>query len=227
MENKCIVLFFLSTCLLLQCRAHPGFRICFRQADDSSQYQGISQSCSGYSSRSDRAWSSEFRDNTGGRSGRHTYQWRVEAGDGIPDSTEYRLCFRESQGGYACQGARNTCTGWSSAPHWTNSFYDVTRKSYGGCRYSWRIESKYYQSASSRFKMCRVCFRETSGKAQCQGSRKSCSGWAVPGADPSWTLPFHDNTNNYGYCVYQWYLDCTSLPFAVRCPTQSPCTKIF
>lgn len=236
MENKCLVLFFLSACLLLPCRAHSGFRICFRQADDRSQYQGISQSCSGYSSSTEPAWSSEFRDSTGGRSGQHTYQWRVEAGDEIPNYKEYRLCFRESQGGIACRGLtglprRTTCTGWSSGRHWTRRFYDYTRKANGGCRYSWRIESKNYTSAPSRFEMCRVCF-EASGTAQCQGNSKSCSGWAVPGVvvgpeHPSWTLPFHDNTNSKGHCVYQWHLDCTSLPFTVHCPTQIPCKKTF
>ena len=83
MESKCFVLLLFSTCLLIPGRAHPGCRICFRQADDNSQYQGISESCSGYSRPKSPEWSSPFRDDTGGKSERHTYQWRVEAGDQI------------------------------------------------------------------------------------------------------------------------------------------------
>ena len=45
-------------------RSGPGCRICFRQADDNSQYQGISESCSGYSRPKSPEWSSPFRDDT-------------------------------------------------------------------------------------------------------------------------------------------------------------------
>lgn len=225
MESKCLVLLFLSTCLLLQCRAHPeGFRICFRQADKGSQYQGISSACSGYSRLKNLEWSSPFLDDTGGRSLGHKYQWRIEAGQKIPNYAEYRLCFWE-RGGISsqCKGYQTSCTGWSSRPTWTKPFHDNTDETAGGCSYSWVIQSRYY-SYSSHFQVCRVCFKETQGGSQCQGTRESCSGWAAVGANPSWTLPFHDNTDNRsGGCTYNWYLDCTSVAASVYCPRDSPC----
>jgi len=55
-------------------------------------------------------------------------------------------------------------------------------------------------------KRCRVCFNETEGSDQCQGSRSSCSGWST---SPSWTLEFRDDTNNRGGgCKYQWRVEC-------------------
>lgn len=226
MESKCLVLFFLSTCLLLPCWAHSeGFRICFRQIDNSSQFQGIFSTCSGYS-QTNPTWSSPFRDDTGGRSGGHKYQWRVEAGDQIQKYKENRLCFRETEGSSQCQRTRKSCTGWSSIATWTRPFRDYTNGETGGCRYSWLIQSRWYYSAPSRFQVCRVCFKESEGSSQCQGTRQSCSGWAAPGADPSWTLPFHDNTDKRnGGCTYNWYLDCTSMYYAVFCPRDSPCKR--
>lgn len=227
MESKRLVLFFLSTCLLLPCRARyiEGFRICFRQTG--SQFQGISSTCSGYSPTNE-AWSSPFRDDTGGQSkGGHKYEWRIEAGHKIPQYKEYRLCFWETEGSSQCKKSRNSCTGWSSSPAWTSPFRDLTNEESGGCRYSWLIQSQYHKY-SSRFQVCRVCFKEVEGTSQCQGTRKSCSGWAAPGADPSWTLPFHDNTDNRGGgCTYQWHLDCTSMYYAIFCPRDSPCKRIY
>ena len=240
MESKCFVLVLFFACLLLPCRAHPGFRICFKQADDSSQYQGISESCSGYSRRledpenppfqegnPESEWSSPFRDDTGGKSKRHTYQWRVEAGEQILNFTEYRLCFWEKEGGIQCRGKRQSCTGWSSQPSWTQPFDDFTYAKKGGCRYSWMIQARPYTFYPSRFTVCRVCFQETRGSSRCQGDRKSCSAFAGPGKDPAWTRPFHDDTNFQGGCTYSWYLDCTSVPFAAYCPPFSPCKKTF
>ena len=119
MESKCFVLLLFSTCLLIPGRAHPGCRICFRQADDNSQYQGISESCNGYSRPKSPEWSSPFRDDTGDKSERHTYQWRVEAGDQILNFTEYRLCFSATGRSDQCYGTRASCTGWSSQLGWT------------------------------------------------------------------------------------------------------------
>lgn len=96
----------------------------------------------------------------------------------------------------------------------------------GHCRYSWMIQSRSY-SYPSRFKVCRVCFKETLGSSKCQGTRRSCSGWAAPGRNPSWALDFHDDTDYWVGYTYNWYLDCTLVPFAVFCPTNSPCKEIF
>ena len=181
MKSKCFVLLLFSTCLLIPGRAYPGFRICFRQDDDNSQYQGISESCSGYSSQKNPGWSSPFRDDTGGKSGRHTYQWRVEAGDQIRNFTEYRLCFSAIG---KSDRKRSSCTGWSRQPGWTQPFYDYTNASPGHCRYSWMIQSRPY-CYPSRFKVCLVCFKEPLGSSQRQGTRRSCSGWAAPGRNPS------------------------------------------
>lgn len=226
MESKCFVLLLFSTCLLIPGQAHPGCRICFRQADDNSQYQGISESCSGYSRPKSPEWSSPFRDDTGGKSERHTYQWRVEAGDQILNFTEYRLCFSATGRSDQCYGTRASCTGWSSQLGWTQPFHDYTNASPGHCRYSWMIQSRPY-SYPSRFKVSRVCFKETLGSSKCQGTRRSCSGWAAPGRNPSWALDFHDDTDYRGGYTYNWYLDCTLVPFAVFCPTNSPCKEIF
>lgn len=231
MESICLVLFFLSTCLLLPCRAHPsGFRICFNQTNKNSQYQGISSACSGYSRRkfNELEWSPPFLDDTGGKSTKgHTYQWRIEAGDEIPASTEFRLCFWERAGpSTQCKGSLppiKACTGWSGKPEWTRPFHDNTNENPGGCSYSWAIQSRY-NSYALRYPVCRVCFKETQGGPQCQGIRKSCSGWAAVGANPSWTMPFHDNTDNRsGGCTYAWYLDCTSVAVSVYCPLLRPC----
>ena len=227
MESKCLgVLFFLFTCLLLPCQAHPkGFRICFRQTDKSSQYQGISSACSGYSRPKNLEWSSPFLDDTGGRTPKgHKYQWRIEAGDDIQVYDEYRLCFWERGGPSSqCKGSSTSCTGWSGSPSWTKPFHDNTDETAGGCSYSWVIQSRS-NTYTWRYPVCRVCFKETQGGPQCQGTRESCSGWAAVGANPSWTLPFHDNTDNRsGGCTYIWYLDCTSIPRSVYCPRDSPC----
>jgi hypothetical protein len=54
---------------------------------------------------------------------------------------------------------------------------------------------------------CRLCFRETEGSSQCQGTRASCSGWSDAGAD--WTAPFRDDTDDRsGGCNYQWKVEC-------------------
>nr|VFK44495.1 MAG: MAM domain-containing protein, meprin/A5/mu [Candidatus Kentron sp. TC] len=62
----------------------------------------------------------------------------------------------------------------------------------------------------STITQCRICFRETEGSSQCQGTRSSCSGWAsLRNKSPSWTSPFRDDTDNRsGGCRYQWKLEC-------------------
>ena len=53
---------------------------------------------------------------------------------------------------------------------------------------------------------CRLCFEETEGSSQCQGNRKSCSGWSK---NPDWTKPFRDDTDNRGGgCTYIWRIEC-------------------
>lgn len=63
---------------------------------------------------------------------------------------------------------------------------------------------------SKSINRCQICFRETEGSDQCQGSRNSCSDWATVGqSDPKWTAPFRDDTDNRsGGCTYQWRLVC-------------------
>ena len=58
---------------------------------------------------------------------------------------ECRICFRESEGSSQCQGARNSCSGWSRPGQigaWSKSFRDDTDNRGGGCRYQWRLECK-------------------------------------------------------------------------------------
>lgn len=55
---------------------------------------------------------------------------------------ECRICFRETEGGSQCQGARNTCSGWSKNPSYSDSFRDDTDSRPGGCTYSWALECR-------------------------------------------------------------------------------------
>lgn len=203
------------------CWASGGFRICFQETERSSQCQGPSSTCSGWSSSP--AWSQPFRDDTDNRGGGCRYQWRIEANEPIDPAMEYRLCFRETEGSSQCQGTRSSCTGWSSTPSWTSRFRDDTDGRSGGCKYAWKIESRRLQRISSQ--VCRVCFKETEGSSQCQGNRQSCSGWSAPGlGSPSWTSPFRDDTDNRGGgCRYQWFLECTSRGRALSCSLDKPC----
>ena len=51
----------------------------------------------------------------------------------------------------------------------------------------------------------RLCFQETEGSSQCQGTRSSCTGW---GPTPSWTSHFRDDTDNRGGgCRYAWKIE--------------------
>ena len=220
MPDKRLVIFLsIVLSLLPECWAQDGFRICFKETERSSQCQGPSHTCSGWSSSP--AWSQSFRDDTDQRSGGCRYQWRIEAHGKINPNTEYRLCFQETEGSSQCQGIRNSCTGWSPTPSWTSHFRDDTDNRGGGCRYAWKIESR----PPKAIHVCRVCFKETEGSSQCQGNRQSCSGWSAPMIrNPHWTLPFRDDTDNRGGgCAYRWYLDCTSLYEAIFCPRDSPC----
>ena len=136
---------------------------------------------------------------------------------------EYRLCFKETEGSSQCQGTRSSCTGWTPSPSWTDRFRDDTDNRGGGCRYAWKIESRCPKPRES-IQVCRVCFKEVEGSSQCQGNRQSCSGWSAPGRDPSWTSPFRDDTDNRGGgCIYQWFLECTSITISNSCAGDHPC----
>ncbi len=53
-------------------------------------------------------------------------------------------------------------------------------------------------------KRCKICFHESEGSSQCQGSRSSCSGWGG-----SWTGQFRDDTDTRpGGCLYMWRVVC-------------------
>ena len=193
-----------------------GFRICFQETEGSSQCEGPSYTCSGWSSNP--AWSEEFRDDTDDRSGGCEYQWRIESRGSIDPNLHYRLCFKETEGSSQCQGTRSSCTGWSLNPSWTSTFRDDTDDRSGGCKYAWRIESQ-----DPTEPVCRVCFKETEGSSQCQKNRQSCSGWSSSG-DPSWTLPFRDDTDDRsGGCKYQWFFDCVPEADSASCQEDSPC----
>ena len=55
---------------------------------------------------------------------------------------ECRLCFQEIENSDQCQGNRNSCSGWSSNPSWTQAFRDDTDNRPGGCRYQWKLECR-------------------------------------------------------------------------------------
>ena len=100
-------------------------------------------------------------------------------------------------------------------------FRDDTDRRSGGCKYAWKIESRI--TTITKKPVYRVCFKETEGSSQCQGSRQSCSGWSANKV-PAWTLPFRDDTDNRGGgCTYSWYLDCTPKCDAAFCPRDTPC----
>lgn len=185
------------------CGAH-GLRICFKETEGSSQCQGHRHTCSGWSSHP--AWTAGFRDDTDNRGGGCYYQWSIE--QHVPGvNKEYRVCFRETEGSSQCQGARNTCTGWSSAPNWSAGFRDDTDNRGGGCNYSWKVEERTNHSRHIP-QICRVCFRETEGSSQCQGNRNSCSGWS----NGAWTAVFRDDTDSRGGgCNYSWRLECQNM----------------
>ena len=71
MLDKRLILFSSITGCLSTCWGyHGGFRICFKETERSSQCQGPSHSCSGWSSRP--AWTQAFRDDTDNRGGAAT-----------------------------------------------------------------------------------------------------------------------------------------------------------
>eukprot|EP00731_Ephydatia_muelleri_P012062 Em0006g956a len=147
---------------------------------------------------------SPFRDDTDERSGGCQYQWSLV---GIPrQDMEYRVCFKETEGSSQCQNNRNSCSGWSNSPLWSLPFRDDTDSRGGGCTYQWRIEEQQI-SPSLKKSACRVCFQETEGSSQCQGSRgPTCSGWST---SPAPTDLFRDDTDGRsGGCAYQWSLEC-------------------
>ena len=61
--------------------------------------------------------------------------------------TRCKVCFREVEGSSQCQGARDTCSDWSSSgmgvnethPAWSEEFRDDTDNQRGGCTYQWRL----------------------------------------------------------------------------------------
>lgn len=56
--------------------------------------------------------------------------------------TECRVCFKAGGPNDQCGGDRNTCSGWSSEPQWTDVFNDDTDDKPGGCSYQWNIECR-------------------------------------------------------------------------------------
>eukprot|EP00731_Ephydatia_muelleri_P012047 Em0006g941a len=116
------------------------------------------------------------------------------------------VCFKETEGSSQCQNNRNSCSGWSNSPLWSLPFRDDTDSRGGGCTYQWRIEEQQI-SPSLKKSACRVCFQETEGSSQCQGSRgPTCSGWST---SPAPTDLFRDDTDGRsGGCAYQWSLEC-------------------
>ena len=203
------------------CWTQNDLRICFKETEQSSQcLEGISQSCSGFSSNPD--WTDYFRDDTDDRPGGCEYQWRIERYGTLPVNQEYRLCFQETEGSSQCQLSRSSCTEWSSNANWTAPFHDDTDDRSGGCKYQWKIESQD-ATDGNKYEVCRICFKETEGSSQCQLNRESCSGWTTT-FDPIWTAPFRDDTDDRsGGCEYQWYLDCASLEDFPSCPNDKPC----
>ena len=221
--NKHLIIFLsiIGLASHIHCGSEHGFRICFQETERSSQCQGPSHTCSGWSSNP--AWTQSFRDDTDNRGGGCQYQWKIEAHYNMKPYYQYRLCFQETEGSSQCQGTRSSCTGWSQNPSWTSYFRDDTDNRSGGCRYAWKIESRW--SFSKPFTMCRVCFKETEGSSQCQGNRQTCSGWSAK-ENPEWTLPFRDDTDNRGGgCAYYWFLDCQQSKYlaALHCPRDIPC----
>ena len=122
--------------------------------------------------------------------------WALHAG--------IRVCFKETERSSQCQeGPSHTCSGWSFSPAWSEAFRDDTDNRGGGCKYHWRIERQ--DDISNVAKEYRLCFQETEGSSQCQGTRSSCTGWS---SRPSWTSPFRDDTDNRGGgCKYQWKIE--------------------
>lgn len=222
LSQRLPLLAFLVITWVSGCWAQYSLRICFKETEGSSQcLEGPSYTCSGWSHEPD--WTKEFWDDTDDRGGGCEYQWRIEA---VPfndlKNQEYRLCFQETEGGSQCQLTRSSCTGWSSSATWTAPFRDDTDDRGGGCKYQWKIETQT-TAEDSNYEVCRICFKETEGSSQCQGTRESCSGWTAL-ADPDWTSPFRDDTDDRGGgCKYQWYLDCTSRDNTACCPSTSPC----
>ena len=124
----------------------------------------------------------------------------------IPIQNGMRICFWEKEGSSQCKGARNTCSGWSSKPVWSDVFFDDTDGRAGGCLYHWKIEELEPQPNYEY----RVCFRETEGSSQCGGTRNSCTGWT---RSPSWTPGFWDDTDRRsGGCRYQWKTEQRKVP---------------
>ena len=131
------------------------------------------------------------------------YQWSIE--EHVPAmNREYRVCFRETEGSSQCQGPRHACSGWSASPSYSSEFRDDTDNRGGGCNYSWSIEERVNTNLPVP-QLCRVCFWETEGSSQCQGTRASCSGYSNGG----FTAGFRDDTDNRGGgCRYRWSLEC-------------------
>ena len=195
----------------------PEFRICFQEIEGSSQCGGTRSSCSDWSSTASfediATWTSPFRDDTDKRSGGCKYQWKLEQRDSsftYQDnfSHRYRICFKESEGSSQCQGTRSSCSGWNSddIESWTTPFRDDTNNRSGGCKYQWVIEQEE-DEYSEEIDECRICFEETEGSSQCQGSRNTCTGWSK--TEPAWSAYFRDDTDNRGGgCKYSWKIQC-------------------
>eukprot|EP01084_Bolivina_argentea_P088141 159140_1 len=118
------------------------YRMCFKETEGSSQCQDARDSCTGWNDA--QSWSAVFRDDTDGRGGGCTYQWFIEQelDSSAPPVHECRLCFQEVEhtSDNQCQGARNTCSGWSKSPVWSAVFRDDTDNRGGGCKYQWKFQ---------------------------------------------------------------------------------------
>ena len=139
----------------------------------------------------------------------------------IPIHNGMRICFSEQEGSSQCQRARNTCSGWSSKPAWSEIFRDDTDARGGGCYYHWKVEELEPQPNYEY----RLCFREVEGSSQCQGNRNSCTGWT---SSPTWTAGFRDDTDRRGGgCMYQWKTEQRKVPAstALEIPACRVCFK--
>ena len=102
------------------------YRVCFKETEGSSQCQYHRSSCSGWSNSP--SWTLPFRDDTDGRSGGCTYQWRIEEQPHFYNHmSACRICFLETEGSSQCQKNRGpTCSEWSTSPAPTDTFRDDT-----------------------------------------------------------------------------------------------------
>jgi len=123
--------------------------MCFKETEHNDQCIGASDACTNWSNEPPM-WSDYYYDDTDERVGTCTYHWVIEqqfVASNETDSTNYigecRICFNENFINDQCQGARNTCTGWSKTnPSWSQPFRDDTDGRTGLCGYSWQLQCR-------------------------------------------------------------------------------------